>query len=142
VIEEEKSNYEMYYCHGTGWIENFPCYDIRKATSTNGLDWLCDNETLIGCENSATSRVAIQKINNRWEIWCAQKTIATPYEMLHGISSDKKTWSINDPQIPRGNVGDWDYEMICYPAILKSHMFYNGNGYGASGIGLAEWVDK
>jgi len=33
--------------------------------------------------------------------------------------------------------------MIAYPALLKlggaRHMLYNGNGYGATGIGYATW---
>ena len=32
--------------------------------------------------------------------------------------------------------------MICYPAIVESEaktlMFYNGNGYGWTGVGVAE----
>ena len=35
----------------------------------------------------------------------------------------------------------WDSEMICYPHVFdhsgRRYMLYNGNGYGASGIGLA-----
>ena len=34
--------------------------------------------------------------------------------------------------------------MICYPNVIECDgrivMFYNGNGFGQSGIGCAEWV--
>jgi hypothetical protein len=34
----------------------------------------------------------------------------------------------------------WDSEMIAYPCVFdfeECNMFYNGNGYGRAGIGLA-----
>jgi len=45
-----------------------------------------------------------------------------------------------------GNVIDvsdsgWDSEMVSYPSLLKHknkmYMFYNGNGYGRTGFGVA-----
>jgi hypothetical protein len=45
-----------------------------------------------------------------------------------------------------GNVIDvsesgWDSEMVSYPSLLihknKMYMFYNGNGYGRTGFGVA-----
>ena len=37
--------------------------------------------------------------------------------------------------------GGWDSEMICYTAVVPADgrwlMFYNGNGYGQTGVGVA-----
>lgn len=37
----------------------------------------------------------------------------------------------------------WDSEMTCYPALFlhrqRLWLAYNGNGYGATGFGLAVW---
>ena len=37
---------------------------------------------------------------------------------------------------------DWESEMTCYPWVVdyqdRTYMFYNGNGYGETGIGWAE----
>jgi len=38
----------------------------------------------------------------------------------------------------------WDSEMMCYPTVFEvekqRYMYYNGNNYGETGIGLAKWV--
>jgi hypothetical protein len=37
----------------------------------------------------------------------------------------------------------WDSQMTCYPALFwhreRLWLAYNGNGYGATGFGLAVW---
>ena len=39
----------------------------------------------------------------------------------------------------------WDSTMICYPTIVEVDgrllMFYNGNGFGRTGIGYAVWKE-
>jgi hypothetical protein len=41
------------------------------------------------------------------------------------------------------STGDWKKEMQCYPYVVdvvgKCYMFYNGNGFGRSEFGIAEW---
>ena len=40
----------------------------------------------------------------------------------------------------------FENEMVCYPFVVEDNgrrlMFYNGNGFGQGGIGVAEWVDQ
>lgn len=58
------------------------------------------------------------------------------------VSSDGRSWTRRDQRVgielsPSG----WDSDMLCYPFVLEHgehfFMFYNGNGYGASGLGFA-----
>jgi hypothetical protein len=39
--------------------------------------------------------------------------------------------------------GSWDAEMIAYPCVFdwdgRRYMLYNGDGYGRTGLGVAEW---
>ena len=57
-------------------------------------------------------------------------------------SSDAINWQRDDANaaIDISSTG-WDSEMICYPSVVKYNdtlfMFYNGNGFGQSGIGYA-----
>ena len=57
-------------------------------------------------------------------------------------SSDLKTWEREDEQAGIDVSEDgWDSNMIAYPYVVKTrngvYLFYNGNGFGASGFGYA-----
>ena len=66
------------------------------------------------------------------------------YKMGYATSPDGMTWQRNDAMagITTSDKG-WDSEMIAYPYIVDTphgrYMFYNGNGFGASGFGYAVW---
>ena len=65
------------------------------------------------------------------------------YSLGFATSRDLIKWDRDDYNrgIETSSHG-WDSEMICYPNIVKIEdrylMFYNGNGFGKSGIGFAE----
>jgi hypothetical protein len=62
--------------------------------------------------------------------------------MGYAESQDAKQWARMDAAIdlPRTKDG-WDSVMAAYPSVVdaggKRLMFYNGNGFGQSGIGCA-----
>lgn len=64
------------------------------------------------------------------------------YIIGYAESNDGYTWTRKD-HLAGINVSEsgWDSEMIEYPFIFdhkdNRYMFYNGNGYGRTGIGLA-----
>lgn len=126
----------IYYCSGTGWDGNLPYYQI--ACRKNGYKFVCIANNNI----SAMSRPCVVK-DDVYKMWFCCKHQNIPYEMYYAESQDGLKWDIVDgPVVKRSTVG-WDSEMICYPYVAsvdnKRYMFYNGNGYGASGIGYAEW---
>ena len=57
-------------------------------------------------------------------------------------SPDGISWT-RSPGAPGLDVSDegWDSQMVCYPFVLdhggRRYMFYNGNGYGRTGFGVA-----
>ena len=65
------------------------------------------------------------------------------YRMGYAESEDGLEWERKDAEagIDVSEEG-WDSEMIEYPCVFEHrgswYMLYNGNGYGSSGIGLAE----
>lgn len=143
---------EIYYCSGTGWLEDFPVYNISKRSLlrpnlvSNELKWnVVDN---LGVQ--AISRPCVVNLHGRTFVFYSYKTKNTNYKM--GVAVEKHQY-LSCERVDVGNyileksseIGDWDYEMVCYPYVVeingKAHMFYNGNGYGASGVGYATWVD-
>lgn len=70
-----------------------------------------------------------------------------PYRIGYAESDDGKRWTRIDEAVgfdvsPEG----FDSEMICYPHVVQHenrlYMFYNGNGFGREGIGLAVAEDS
>ena len=66
------------------------------------------------------------------------------YRIGAAASDDGVSWTRLDAAMGLG-VSDsgWDSEMTCYPALFwhrdRLWLAYNGNGYGATGFGLAVW---
>jgi hypothetical protein len=69
---------------------------------------------------------------------------AGAYRIGYARSNDGLLWERDDSYggldvAPQG----WDATMTAYPYVMRCDerllMFYNGNGFGRSGIGYAEW---
>lgn len=126
----------IYYCSGTGWDGNLPYYQI--ACRKNGEKFICIANNNI----AAMSRPFVVK-DNVYKMWFCCKYKEIPYEMYYAESKDGLGWELKEGAVIKRSASGWDSEMICYPYVIsvdeKRYMFYNGNGYGASGIGYAEW---
>lgn len=97
----------------------------------------------------STARPAIVKLGNKYCMWFSYRQAEDfrggkgSYRMGYAESPDLKTWQRDDSKagIGVGEPGEFDSEMQCYPSIVrvKNHlvMFYNGNGFGETGIGCA-----
>jgi hypothetical protein len=79
----------------------------------------------------------------------SHKMAETNYSMGYAESADDgRNWTRGNNQdliVSCGAADEWDSDMVCYPYLHSSGgrhwLFYNGNGYGASGIGWAEWIE-
>ena len=75
-------------------------------------------------------------------MWFCYRGTDFPYRIGYAESDDAVSWIRRDDLagIAASDNG-WDSEMVCYPHVFDHgehrYMLYNGNGYGASGIGLA-----
>ena len=64
------------------------------------------------------------------------------YRLGYAESADGIAWERLDDQAGLEPASEgWDSEMVCYPAVCgtegRRYLLYNGNGYGATGIGYA-----
>jgi predicted GH43/DUF377 family glycosyl hydrolase len=68
------------------------------------------------------------------------------YRIGYASSTDLRNWQRADAAagIDVSESG-WDAKMIAYPCVVETPagvlMFYNGNGFGASGLGWARLED-
>tara|TARA_Y100000114_G_C11734064_1_gene315176 strand:- start:260 stop:1153 length:894 start_codon:yes stop_codon:yes gene_type:complete len=152
VLKENKS-FKGYYLSCQEWIQDKvmePIYDIKLATSKNGIDWEPTGKICIPLQQNegGISAARVVKIKNTYNMWFSvrDKTnyrtdFDNSYRIKLATSKDGISWirhSHNEIDISKK---PWEDIMVCYPEVIKQdnklHMFYNGNGFGKTGIGYA-----
>lgn len=139
--------WRMWYLSCRGWFQRDGVlthrYHIRHMDSHDRIEWLAASTPAIdfgGPEEYAISRPSVLRIGSQWHMWYSTRGAA--YRIGYATSADGVSWTRRDHDagIAPADTG-WDSEMICYPHVFEHrgaiYMAYNGNGYGATGIGLA-----
>jgi predicted GH43/DUF377 family glycosyl hydrolase len=118
---------------------------IKLARSSDGIHWTRDGATAIGFATEmeyALARPSVVRVGDRLLMCFACR--GQRYQIGAASSSDGVNWTRLDAVMGLGpSDGGWDSEMTCYPALFwhrdRLWLAYNGNGYGATGFGLAVW---
>ena len=141
--------WRMWYLSCTGWsmAGGKPRHDyhIKYAESGDGVAWQRTGHVAInfaGPEEHAISRPSVLHKDGLWRMWYSFR--GASYRIGYAESENGRDWNRRDAQAGIDvSMSGWDSEMIEYPFVFKHggqrYMLYNGNGYGASGLGLAVW---
>ena len=115
-------------------------YLIKYAESDDGIHWRRDGRVAIpfeGDDEYAMGRPHVIKEGCVYRMWFCVR--GDRYRIAFAESDDGLVWR-RCAAIPP-TAGQWDAEMQAYPMVLPDGarwlMFYNGNGYGATGFGCA-----
>lgn len=153
-IFSQNGLWHAYYASGIGFIEEKgkfePQYILKYAQSEDGIDWKHSNRSIIEpkLKDESNTRPAIIKINNEYHMWFCYRGGSdfrggkNSYRIGYANSKDLFNWK-RDDTLAGIDVSDfgWDSEIITYPYVIKIedeyYMFYNGNGFGKTGIGYA-----
>lgn len=148
--------WHAFYSSGLGWIEveGKPehVYDIRHATSADGLLWRRGGPPAIGqrfAEEALTRPTILQEADGIWSMWFCHRGSrdfrgdGDAYRIGFARSLDLSTWMRDDAAAGIDvTAGGFDSQMIAYPCVVEADgrrlMFYNGDGFGQAGFGLAE----
>lgn len=158
TILQEKDQMKMWYISGLRWelVEGKyePVYVIKDAQSTNGINWNRLNRQVIKSSHDmeAFSRPTVFKLNNKYHMcFCYRgshdyRNGSQAYQIGYAQSNEGVHWKRLDNDIQFiGKAEDWESKMSCYPFYLEtktdSYLFYNGNGFGQSGFGIARLED-
>jgi len=142
----ENRKYKMWYCSCNEWSNNDPNYFIKYTESKNGYDWDISDTICISKKNKSYGWPYVIKKNNYYTMYyCSRhnnefrKNPSKSYKIMCAYSQDGIKWDSKNQQILKPSIksDDWDSEMVCYPAVHENLMFYNGNGFGKTGIGIA-----
>lgn len=148
-VRVENDLLRMWYWSCTGWVTegDVPHYRnvIRHATSEDGVNWQVDEHICLEPnlpDEYSIGRPCVVWQEGRYRMWYSTRSFSRFYSIGYAESVDGIVWERMDELagIVKSESG-WDSEMVCYPFVIeikgRLHMFYNGNGHGASGFGLA-----
>jgi hypothetical protein len=147
-VHVDNGLWRLWYASGTRWERETDgprhYYNVRYAESDDGITWRRDGRVCIDYQDDleyAIARPCIVRTRGLFRMWYSYRGDA--YRIGYAESADGVEWERKDSEAgidvsPEG----WDSEMIEYPCVFEYegswYMLYNGNGYGATGIGLAE----
>lgn len=154
TILRESSLWRMWYTSGTRWIDvdgrYEPVYVVKYCYSHDGLDWIRPNHLCIQPRHDAEaiSNPSVIKDGDIYRMWYCYRNShdyrdgSGSYRIGYAESRDGLDWARMDERcgLPVAEAG-WDSTMTAYPAVIavdnRLLMFYNGNGFGQTGIGCA-----
>ena len=147
--------WKMWYVSCTGWtIVNKwpePFYDIKHATSMDGIHWRRTGKTCIGYDDftHAIGKPCVYKEGGLYKmIYSYRNSIdyrtdpKRSYRLGYAESSDGVQWHRKDNELGiEFSREGWDSNMNEYSTTYiyngKRYLVYNGSGFGESGFGYA-----
>ncbi len=138
----------MLYTAFEPWLQvenaaNRPSYNIKIATSHDGIHWIREGIVAIDFEDEDEYVIGKPSVffeNDTWHVWYSVR--GDSYRI--GYASGKSPFELvrKDQEVGIGTSDSgWDSEMIEYAHVFRHQdeilMIYNGNSFGRTGLGIA-----
>lgn len=144
VVCDEPGAWRMFYTSFVRWVEDAGgpkhYYNIRMTRSSDGVHWSTDSELAIDFANDseyAIGKPCLVHENGREVLYFTAR--GERYRIWRAVSDGRHF--VRDPAPLAITAADWDRDMQAYPVIWQRAdwriLFYNGNGYGRTGLGYA-----
>ncbi|HEY9868988.1 MAG TPA: hypothetical protein V6D08_07465 [Candidatus Obscuribacterales bacterium] len=146
-VLHDESRYRIWYLSCLDWesVNGKPQhrYHIKYGESPDGINWERKGLVAIDFKSEDEYAISVPRVirdKSGYKMWYSYR--GRSYRIGYAESPDGYVWERRD-ELSGIDVSDtgWDSEMICYPCVFdhngERYMFYNGNGYGQSGFGLA-----
>jgi len=158
IVIDADGLWRMWYSTGTRWVQGDgglePVYVICHAWSRDGIEWVRDGRPILptAYPDEAQSRPSVLYRRGLWHMWFCHRGSkdfregGEAYRIGYARSADLRHWERDDHAAGfEMSVSGWDAKMFAYPCVVDTPagtlMFYNGNGFGASGFGWARLED-
>ncbi|MGV8948026.1 MAG: hypothetical protein ACOH2E_01465 [Candidatus Paracaedibacter sp.] len=145
AVHKASYKYFMYYVAGCGWLnKDLPKYNIQVAFSNDGKEWQRNGHVCIdfgSAEEVALARPYVLWKDDLYHMWFSYK--GDFYRIGYATSQNGIDWHRQDHLggLDISPKDAFDSDMVAYSCVVhykdQFFMFYNGNNYGAEGIGLA-----
>ncbi len=148
-VMRENGRWRMWYVGGDSWLDSggkaIPGYEIRHLESPDGRRWGAVGQVCLrprGGDEHGLGRPWVVRDGERYRMWFSARSQRDGYRLAYAESQDGLHWERDDAKagIERSAQG-WDSQMqglaCVQPTAFGTYLFYNGNGYGATGFGVA-----
>ncbi|MEM0987905.1 MAG: hypothetical protein AAGK00_03445 [Pseudomonadota bacterium] len=145
VVPSGEAPWTLYYgtSRAGGTDEAAMQHVLTRATGTDGIDWRPTGETVVGLEPGeyGLSRPWLWQASGRtWMLYAIRRA-----EYTIGLSVQEPATGafrrVSSDLMGPGRA-QWEDRASCYPALVQAGgrtlLFYNANGYGLTGLGVAE----
>lgn len=150
VLPDAAGGWRMWYGSTVTWDagNGEMLHVINGAHSADGLHWAREGLAVpfqLGRAQAFSRPSVVRDGRGGLDMWFSFRSgSGTPYRIGRARSADGLCWRLclDQSGIDVSPAG-WDSEMLAYPCVWdhdgRRLMLYNGNGYGRSGFGLAQW---
>jgi hypothetical protein len=153
----ENGKCRMWYLSCREWFKHKdimePVYDIKYAESLDGINWSPSGEThihLLGDEGGISAS-SVLKTRDGYEMLFSVRNKTgyreerkDSYRIKKAFSEDGFSWKREERTEIDPGIDEWENFMVCYPCVTPTSknvfLFYNGNGFGKTGIGIAKKI--
>lgn len=150
-VMRDEDKYRAWYIGGSETIyvdgKQLPTYSLHYAESADGVTWGAGREIMAPNRprEFGFGRPWVRRLGSEFEMWYSVRNADIGYRIAYATSPDGLRWTRqNCFGLDVGAPGDWDDEMTAFSSVFETSagtfMLYNGNGYGATGVGLARVV--
>ncbi|MBC2774690.1 glucosyl hydrolase [Rhizobium sp. AQ_MP] len=151
--DEEMGIWKMWYAVASGFVDvggkQVPTYHMAYLESVDGISWPQKGKTVLtplAPDEYGFGRSFIRKKNGRYELWLSARSHSKNYVIDYATSADGVHWQRHAGYGGLDHAAEgWDSQMTCFPSIIENKhgtfMFYNGNGFGETGFGVAKLVE-
>jgi hypothetical protein len=149
-ILRDRDRWRTWYVAGDRWVNHrgraLPVYNVRHLESREGLTAWGPAGTVVldtaGKDEHGFGRPFVERVDGTYRMWYSIRTLSRGYRLGYAESPDGLAWARRDGEVgidvsPEG----WDSEMLCFGCVhaagSETYLFYNGNGFGETGFGVA-----
>jgi hypothetical protein len=149
----DRGVWRMWYVSAVGWVRLADGtaqhrYHIRYAESPDGWQWQRDGTVCIDFAKPgeyAFGRPCVVKDSGLYRMWYSVR--GDRYLLGYAESNDGVTWRRLDHETGlQPDEAGWEQGTATYPFVAdvegRRWLLYNGDGYGLTGIGLAQLADE
>jgi hypothetical protein len=153
-VKQHGGVWKMWYIAGSDTImvggKQVPRYDMRYLESLDGLAWGREGRVVmspLGEDEYGFGRPNVIETAEGFDMWYSIRSRSLGYRLGYAQSPDGVNWERRDRLVGiEPSTSGWDSEMQSFGACLDTqhgrYLFYNGNGYGRTGFGVAKWRDR
>jgi hypothetical protein len=150
VLPDGAGAWRMWYQSGRAWRESpsglLPQYDIRMATSADGIDWSLSDRSVLSFAHPGEVAIArfcpLVEAGRGLRAFYSYRGDDWSYRIGMATSPDGRAWTRDDESAGlRLDDDSWERISVSYPTVFDADgarwMFYNSGRYGDAGLGIA-----